>query len=202
MLTSILLISLSLNDLSTYSMILLQTSPRSIKAALSNCLREASSVEGVLECYQEHFWSIGKSLSQIVGTLKVRVTKNADEQLVLSQVHKIFSPLLSNLTIQVEKDDWNLNSISNDIPLIKIDIDNKDDISCTNTTTTNTNTNNTNIIDQSFRNRKIEDDKEKDLSFQNSSTTPTTTIPITSTTINIIQQNLDMNENEVSKKLE
>eukprot|EP01080_Neovahlkampfia_damariscottae_P000160 gene160-4406_t len=102
MLTSILLVILSINDLSAYSMILLQTSPRSIKAALSNCLREASSVEGVLECHKEHFWSIGKSLSQIVGTLKVRVTKNADEQLVLSQVHKIFSPLLSHLTIQMK----------------------------------------------------------------------------------------------------
>jgi hypothetical protein len=111
-------------------MILLQTSPRSMKSALSKCLREASSVEGVLECHHEHFWSLGSSLSLVVGTMKVRVSKNADEQMVLSQVHKIFSPLLSHLTIQVEKNDWEFKSenLLFEIPQIENQITNSPNI--------------------------------------------------------------------------
>lgn len=90
--------------------ILLQTSPHSLKAALNKCLREASTIDGVLECHDEHFWPIGQSVSLIVGTLKVRVTKNANEQVILMAVNKIFAPLLSHLTVQVEKDDWNIRT--------------------------------------------------------------------------------------------
>lgn len=39
----------------------------------------------------------------MVGTLHVRVKEDANEQLVLKQVHQLFSPLFSDLTIQVQK---------------------------------------------------------------------------------------------------
>jgi Co/Zn/Cd efflux system component len=119
--TILILYSIS-PTISSTSKILLQTSPHSLKAALSKSLREASSVEGVLECHDEHFWSIGQSVSLIVGSLKVRISKNTNEQSTLATIHKIFSPLLSHLTIQIEKDDWNLKSSAPTPPVNEIEI--------------------------------------------------------------------------------
>lgn len=45
-----------------------------------------------------------------VGTLQVRVRRDADEQMVLAHVHNRLSNLVSELTIQIFKDDWSRSS--------------------------------------------------------------------------------------------
>lgn len=84
--------------------ILLQTTPSYLVTALDKELREASTLEGVLELRNEHFWTIG--FGSLVGSLYVRVRRDASEQLVLAHVTKRLHPLVRHLTIQVVKDDW------------------------------------------------------------------------------------------------
>ncbi|PIK62295.1 putative zinc transporter 6 [Apostichopus japonicus] len=91
--------------LSVYSgTILLQTTPAYILGQLDKCLREASTLDGVLEFRNEHFWTL--SYGTLAGSLHVRVRRDADEQLVLAHVTNKLSHLVSPLTIQIIKDDW------------------------------------------------------------------------------------------------
>ena len=83
-------------------LILLQTTPRGERSKLDRAMREASSVDGVLECYKEHFWTLAPG--KYVGTMNVRLRKNADEASVLQQLYKIFSPRVHELTVQMEYD--------------------------------------------------------------------------------------------------
>jgi len=85
--------------------VLLQTAPTSFKDQLDKALREACTLEGVLEYRNEHFWT--QSPGVFVGSLYVRVRSDANEQVVLSRVRSLFTPLISHLTVQVEKDDFN-----------------------------------------------------------------------------------------------
>jgi len=84
--------------------LLLQTTPASLRDALDKCVREAATVDGVLEITQEHFWTHAPGI--FVGTLTVRARSDADEQQVLTKLTHIFSHLITHLTIQVEKDEW------------------------------------------------------------------------------------------------
>ncbi|XP_038073288.1 zinc transporter 6-A-like [Patiria miniata] len=84
--------------------ILLQTSPTHIIGQLDKSLREASTLDGVLEFRNEHFWTV--SFGAIAGSLHVRVRRDANEQMVLAHVANKLSHLVSTLTIQVIKDDW------------------------------------------------------------------------------------------------
>ncbi|VDK73144.1 unnamed protein product [Dibothriocephalus latus] len=59
---------------------------------------------GVLELRNEHFWTVG--FGTLIGSLYVRVRRDADEQLVLAHVTNRLHPLVKHLTIQVIKDDW------------------------------------------------------------------------------------------------
>jgi len=86
--------------------ILLQTTPIIISDQLNKAVREASTVDGVLECYNEHFWT--QCPKVYVGSLCVRIRSDADEQVVLTKVHDLFAPLLTHFTVQIEKDDWQL----------------------------------------------------------------------------------------------
>lgn len=86
--------------------VLLQTTPDSIYPAINKCLREASTLEGVLEYHSEHFWT--QSPGVFVGSLCIKVRSNANEQSVLQQVTKLFAPYIKHLTVQIEKDNWNL----------------------------------------------------------------------------------------------
>jgi len=90
--------------------VLLQTTPLSMKDQLDKALREAATLEGVLECRNPHFWT--QSPGVFVGSLYVRVRSDANEQVVLSKVTNLFSPLVTHLTVQVEKDDWALPSVA------------------------------------------------------------------------------------------
>ncbi|XP_041352829.1 zinc transporter 6-A-like [Gigantopelta aegis] len=84
--------------------ILLQTAPSHILGQLDKVLREASTLDGVLEFRNEHFWTL--SFGTLAGSLQVRVRRDADEQLVLAHVFSRLSSLVSVLTIQIFKDDW------------------------------------------------------------------------------------------------
>lgn len=87
------------------SRILLQGVPEAVeRVALNKCLRDATAIDGVLNCHAPRFWALHPGA--LVGTLRVRVAAAADEQKVLREVHAVFDSALgcSNLTVQVEKD--------------------------------------------------------------------------------------------------
>ncbi|CAG5127793.1 unnamed protein product [Candidula unifasciata] len=88
--------------------ILLQTTPSHILSQLDKVLREASTLDGVLEFRHEHFWTL--SFGCLAGCVQVRVRRDADEQLVLAHVYNRLNNLVSCLTIQIFKDDWNRSS--------------------------------------------------------------------------------------------
>ncbi|XP_037077437.1 zinc transporter 6-A-like [Pollicipes pollicipes] len=83
---------------------LLQTTPSHVVSQLDKCLREALTLDGVLEFRHEHFWTL--STGVLAGSLHVRVRRDANEQEVLSQVSARFTSLVHILTVQVFKDDW------------------------------------------------------------------------------------------------
>lgn len=88
--------------------ILLQTTPSHILGQLDKVLREASTLDGVLEFRHEHFWTL--SFGSLAGNVQVRVRRDADEQLVLAHVYNRLNNLVSRLTIQIFKDDWSRGS--------------------------------------------------------------------------------------------
>lgn len=84
--------------------ILLQTTPSHMVTQLDKSLREASTLDGVLEFRDEHFWTV--SLGVLAGSLHVRIRRDADEQLVLAHVWNKLAGLVQILTIHIFKDDW------------------------------------------------------------------------------------------------
>ncbi|KAL9953096.1 hypothetical protein ACROYT_G040456 [Oculina patagonica] len=91
--------------LSIYSgQILLQTCPTEIMSQIDKCLREASTLDGVLEFRDEHFWTV--SFGRMAGSLHVRIRRDASEQMVLAHVTNKLSSHVTHLTVQVFKDDW------------------------------------------------------------------------------------------------
>lgn len=104
--------------------ILLQTTPASIFAQLDKCLREALTLDGVLEFRHENFWTLGvenptRRVSEtckdssgfiLTGSLHVRIRRDANEQMVLAHIRERLSPLVPLLTVQVFKDDWTRSS--------------------------------------------------------------------------------------------
>ncbi|XP_063048291.1 zinc transporter 6 [Engraulis encrasicolus] len=91
--------------MSVYSgKVLLQTTPSHIIGQLDKLLREVSTLDGVLEVRNEHFWSIG--FGSLAGSVHVRIRRDANEQMVLAHVTNRLHTLVSTLTIQIFKDDW------------------------------------------------------------------------------------------------
>uniref|UniRef100_A0A3Q3JYV5 Cation efflux protein transmembrane domain-containing protein n=1 Tax=Monopterus albus TaxID=43700 RepID=A0A3Q3JYV5_MONAL len=91
--------------MSVYSgKVLLQTTPSHIIGQLDKLLREVSTLDGVLEVRNEHFWTVG--FGSLAGSAHVRIRRDANEQLVLAHVTNRLLPLVSTLTIQLFKDDW------------------------------------------------------------------------------------------------
>ncbi|XP_046370294.2 zinc transporter 6-like [Haliotis rufescens] len=88
--------------------ILLQTTPSHILGQLDKVLREASTLDGVLEFRHEHFWTL--SFGILAGSVQVRVRRDADEQMVLAHVYNRLSNLVAVLNIQIFKDDWTRSS--------------------------------------------------------------------------------------------
>ncbi|XP_078729347.1 zinc transporter 6 [Lampetra fluviatilis] len=90
--------------------VLLQTTPSHVIGQLDKLLREASTLDGVLEFRNEHFWTV--SFGSLAGSMHVRVRRDANEQLVLAHVTSRLSTLVSHLTVQIFKDDWSRASVS------------------------------------------------------------------------------------------
>ncbi|KAH9375913.1 hypothetical protein HPB48_012553 [Haemaphysalis longicornis] len=84
--------------------VLLQTTPGHLLGQLDKCLREASTLDGVLEFRHELFWTL--SFGTLAGSVHVRVRRDANEQLVLAHVVDRLSALVPELTVQVFKDEW------------------------------------------------------------------------------------------------
>jgi len=82
--------------------ILLQTSPSYVLPQLDKSMREAGTLDGVLEVADDHFWQL--SLNKMAGSVVVRVRRDADEQLVLAHVTDRLYPIVGALTVQVNKD--------------------------------------------------------------------------------------------------
>ncbi|XP_029031692.1 zinc transporter 6 [Betta splendens] len=91
--------------MSVYSgKVLLQTTPSHVIGQLDKLLREVSTLDGVLEVRNEHFWTVG--FGSLAGSAHVRIRRDANEQLVLAHVTNRLLPLISTLTVQIFKDDW------------------------------------------------------------------------------------------------
>ena len=84
--------------------ILLQSTPSHLITQLDKSLREASTLDDVLEFRDEHFWTV--SFGVLVGSLHVRIRRDADEQLVLAHVWNKLAGIVQVLTIHIFKDDW------------------------------------------------------------------------------------------------
>lgn len=93
----------SLMPLSTFTgKILLQTTPPHVINQIDRLISEASTVEGVLELINAHFWQL--DFSTIAGSVDVRVRRDADEQAVLKIIHNKLSSVVNNCTVQILKD--------------------------------------------------------------------------------------------------
>ncbi|XP_049789499.1 zinc transporter 6-A-like isoform X1 [Schistocerca nitens] len=99
--------------------VLLQTTPSHVIGQLDKCLRESLTIDGVLEFRNEHFWTL--SFGKMAGSLHVRVRRDADEQLVLAHIVDKLSNVVSELTVQVFKDEWTLRrGVNNIAPLLSM----------------------------------------------------------------------------------
>uniref|UniRef100_A0A914CLS9 Cation efflux protein transmembrane domain-containing protein n=1 Tax=Acrobeloides nanus TaxID=290746 RepID=A0A914CLS9_9BILA len=93
----------TMTPLTTYTgRILLQTTPPHVHNQIDRCISEASTVDGVLELKNAHFWQL--DFNSIAGTVDVRVRRDADDQMVLSLVTEKLCSVINVLTIQVVKD--------------------------------------------------------------------------------------------------
>nr|CAD2145242.1 unnamed protein product [Meloidogyne enterolobii] len=93
----------SLMPLSTFTgKILLQTTPPHVQNQIDRLISEASTVDGVLELINAHFWQL--DFSTIAGSVDVRVRRDADEQAVLRTIHNKLSSVVNNCTVQILKD--------------------------------------------------------------------------------------------------
>ncbi|XP_053314529.1 zinc transporter 6 [Spea bombifrons] len=91
--------------MSVYSgKVLLQTTPPHVIGQLDKLLREVSTLDGVLEVRNEHFWTLG--FGTMAGSVHVRIRRDANEQMVLAHVTNRLNSLVSMLTVQIFKDDW------------------------------------------------------------------------------------------------
>ncbi|XP_012583100.1 PREDICTED: zinc transporter 6 isoform X3 [Condylura cristata] len=91
--------------MSVYSgKVLLQTTPPHVIGQLDKLIREVSTLDGVLEVRNEHFWTLG--FGTLAGSVHVRIRRDANEQMVLAHVTNRLYTLVSILTVQIFKDDW------------------------------------------------------------------------------------------------
>ncbi|XP_030053970.1 zinc transporter 6 [Microcaecilia unicolor] len=91
--------------MSVYSgKVLLQTTPPHVIGQLDKLIREVSTLDGVLEVRNEHFWMLG--FGTLAGSVHVRIRRDASEQMVLAHVTNRLCTLVSTLTVQIFKDDW------------------------------------------------------------------------------------------------
>lgn len=83
--------------------ILLQASPPHLRESLAKSVREVSTLDGVLEVTEPHFWAVGTA--DCVASLRVRLRNDASEPAVRASVRTLF-PAATSLTVQLDKDEW------------------------------------------------------------------------------------------------
>merc|ERR1712227_128460 len=104
-----LVIFISVVPLAYYAgCILLQATPDDLCLKLDTIRSELTTMEGVLEVKNEHFWSCG--FNQTAGSLQVRVSRNSNEQKVLAMIVLKLFPIVPKCSIQVTKDDWSMSN--------------------------------------------------------------------------------------------
>ncbi|XP_034964200.1 zinc transporter 6 isoform X2 [Zootoca vivipara] len=81
-----------------------KTTPPHVIGQLDKLIREVSTLDGVLEVRNEHFWTLG--FGSLAGSVHVRIRRDANEQMVLAHVTNRLYTLVSTLTVQIFKDDW------------------------------------------------------------------------------------------------
>lgn len=86
------------------ALMLMLATPSSIPTA--KILREVCTIDGVLEVRKDHFWAVGERC--FVASLRVRVRHEMDEIKVQSKIVELCAPYVTHLTVQIEKDNWNL----------------------------------------------------------------------------------------------
>ena len=79
----------------------IKATPDHLSAKLDNIRSELTTMEGVLEVKNEHFWSSG--FNQIAGSLQVRVSRNTNEQKVLAMIVLKLFPVVPKCSVQVFK---------------------------------------------------------------------------------------------------
>eukprot|EP01096_Ripella_sp_DP13-Kostka_P009975 TRINITY_DN3868_c0_g1_i1.p1 TRINITY_DN3868_c0_g1~~TRINITY_DN3868_c0_g1_i1.p1 ORF type:complete len:472 (-),score=208.30 TRINITY_DN3868_c0_g1_i1:136-1521(-) len=89
--------------------VLLLTTPPSKHPFFYKTVQEAKAIAGVLEIYDAHFWTQYDSTH--VATASVRISQDAQEPLILQQLHNLFRPLqITHLTFELRKDNWNIHA--------------------------------------------------------------------------------------------
>ncbi|KAJ6228923.1 hypothetical protein M0813_08422 [Anaeramoeba flamelloides] len=83
------------------SLILLQTTPAPVSEKIKSCLSQVLNVEGVVEYNTERFWSINDGV--YIGSLCVIIRNQSLEEQILDEVKQIFRPIISHLTVEIEK---------------------------------------------------------------------------------------------------
>jgi len=102
LLSAIIIIHLTLPLFQVTGSILLCTTPASVRIGLERCVREISFYEGVLEVRSVHWWTIAPG--KLVGSMHIRIRSDANEQRILTYVHGVLKKYVTDLTIQIEKD--------------------------------------------------------------------------------------------------
>lgn len=91
--------------------ILLQTTPTHLRGSLERCRRDILTTDGVIEITDERYWM--QTPGYTVGSLIIRIREDANEKTILERCQRTFSKLITDLTIQIEKDPplaWLTNS--------------------------------------------------------------------------------------------
>lgn len=83
--------------------VLLHVTPEHLQAKLDRCVRDISFYDGVLECRSAHWWM--QAPGNTIGTLHIRLRADANEQDVTAHIHNLLRPHVSQLTVQIEKDE-------------------------------------------------------------------------------------------------
>eukprot|EP01114_Cavostelium_apophysatum_P015957 TRINITY_DN4457_c0_g1_i1.p1 TRINITY_DN4457_c0_g1~~TRINITY_DN4457_c0_g1_i1.p1 ORF type:complete len:694 (-),score=148.99 TRINITY_DN4457_c0_g1_i1:60-2141(-) len=84
------------------AMTLLQTTPGEFDEKYEKCLKQISTMEGVIQISNPHFWKVAKS--NIIGTMQVQIRKDVSEQTILAQVMGILKKKgVKQATVEIVK---------------------------------------------------------------------------------------------------
>merc|ERR1712137_1429098 len=95
--------------------ILLLATPTHLQRDILKCMGAVHSIEGVLECSQDHFWTC--SNNNIVGSMCITVADQADEQAILRRVQSIFDKYVNNLTVEIQRNNWDVSNQLRDVDI-------------------------------------------------------------------------------------